>query len=207
MGEDVMRAKFPMALVGAGLLLLVVGVIALSIALRPDKDRDTQAAFNLGGAFTLTGPGGQMVSEHSFPGKLSLIFFGYRFCPDVCPTGLQKIAATMEVLGARGTAVQPLLISVDPERDTPAALAEYVELFHPRMIGLTGKPEEIAAVAKTFRAYYRRAPGGDAESYSIDHSAYTYLADDTGRVLAVFGHDTPAQEMAAKIGSFLARLK
>jgi protein SCO1/2 len=112
---------------------------------------------------------------------------------------------TLEALGPDGERIQPLFISVDPDRDTPKELAEFMPLFHPRLIGLTGTAQQVAATAKVFRAYYRKVAGSDPDHYTVDHSAYAYLVDGRGRVLKIFAHGTEAKEMAATIRDFLRR--
>ena len=191
---------------GVVVAVLVLGAVAVALkaALRHES-----GGIELGGAFTLTAAGGgfdgRTVTEGSWPGKLLLITFGYCFCPDVCPTRLQTAAKALELLGPEAAGVRQLFITVDPERDTRQALAGYVAQFSPRLVGLTGTPDEIAAVARAFRVYYRKVPGATPESYSMDHSAFTYLANDRGRVIKLFGHDTEAGAMAAEIRRLLPR--
>ncbi len=185
-------------LFGLAVALLAVGGVWLKVVLS-ESGRNGAVSFNLGGAFTLTAGDGRTVTEGSWPGHLLLISFGYRFCPDVCPSTLQIMAAALALLGADGDRVQPLFISVDPERDRPETLPAYVGLFHPRLIGLTGTSQQVAAVAKAFRVYYAKVAGPDPQSYSIDHSAYSFLADDRGRVLNIFAHNARAADMADAI--------
>ncbi|CAK0769386.1 protein SCO1 [uncultured Gammaproteobacteria bacterium] len=157
----------------------------------------------LGGPFALTDQNGRAVTEASWPGKRLMLFFGYRFCPDVCPTELNTMAEVLNRLGDDAQRIQPLFISVDPERDLPETLRDFVTLFHPKIIGLTGTKEQVAAAAKAFRAYYRKS--GEGEGYSVDHSAFTYLTDDHGRVLTLFGPRTTVEKMTAAIRDFLSR--
>ena len=176
-----------------GFVVAVLVLGAVAVALKAGLRHGPAIGFDLGGPFTLTAAGGgfdgRTVTEASWPGKLLLITFGYCFCPDVCPTRLQAAARAVELLGPQAAAVQPLFITVDPERDTRQALEGYVAQFSPRLIGLTGTPEQIAAVARAFRVWYRKVPGATPESYSVDHSAFTYLANDRGAVIKLFGHD------------------
>jgi protein SCO1/2 len=184
----------------AAAVVLVAGLVWLSAQPpRGGGGAGFDVSFELGGAFALTGPDGATVTQDHWPGKLLLIVFGYRFCPDVCPTLLQTVAGAMDALGPEGERVQPLFISVDPARDSPSALGAYVAQFHPRLVGLTGTPEQVAAAARAFRVFYRKASGGTPDGYSIDHSAYVYLARDTGKVFKVFGPETTAAAMAAAI--------
>jgi protein SCO1/2 len=170
-------------------------------------DRNPDIVFELGGPFRLTDAGGQEVTQAKWADKLLFLYFGYRFCPDACPTGLQNMASAMDLLGAEADKVQPLFISIDPERDTPETLAAYTGLFHPRLVGLTGTVEQVATVAKAYRVFYRKAPGTDPANYSVDHSTYTYIADGRGKVVKVFSHNSAPEEMAEYLRSALRRSK
>lgn len=155
---------------------------------------------SIGGAFTLTDQDGRTVTDRDFAGKLMLVYFGFTNCPDICPTGLQTIAIAMDELGAAGAQVQPILITVDPERDTPPVMKEYVQAFHERLIGLTGTPEQIAAVARAYRVYYQKVQLKDSNlGYSVDHSGFIYLMDGQGRYLAHFRHDATPDQMVQRI--------
>ena len=160
-----------------------------------------------GGPFSLVDPQGRTVTDMDFRGRPMLVFFGYTYCPDVCPTELSTMAVALDILGPAGEVVQPVFISVDPERDDAETMAEYVAAFHPRMIGLTGTPQQVAAVAKVYHAVYMKVQlpsdesGGD--DYGIAHSARIYLVGADGRMIAVFPHGLPPEDMAAKIRRFL----
>lgn len=158
----------------------------------------------IGGPFTLTDHHGKTVTDADYRGRYLLIFFGYTFCPDVCPTELQTVAVALESLGEAGKQVLPLFISVDPQRDTPSHLAEFVQQFHPQIVGLTGTPEQIAAVARAYRAYYAKAPGSDPAHYLIDHSAFLYLMAPNGQFLTVFRNGTSPETLAADLRQRLA---
>jgi cytochrome oxidase Cu insertion factor (SCO1/SenC/PrrC family) len=159
---------------------------------------------SVGGPFALTDHLGNKRTDADFRGKLLLIYFGYTYCPDVCPTDLLQIGLAIDKLGAVGEAVQPLFISVDQERDTVSVLAHYVALFHPRLIGLTGTAAEIRAVAEAYNAYYARySPPGGGE-YLIDHTGFIYLMGRAGEYLGFFPPGTPAERMAEIIGRHLA---
>ena len=187
------------------LVALSVGAYALKAGLTRDSGQSTASKFDIGGAFNLAATDGRTVTEGSWPGKLLLISFGYRFCPDVCPTNLQTAANALELLGKEGEAVQQLFVSVDPERDSIEGLKPYVAQFSPRLLGLTGTPEQIAAVAKNFRVYYRKVPGATPDAYTMDHSAFTFVANDRGTVVKLFSHDTTAEAMAEGIRQLLMR--
>jgi protein SCO1 len=148
----------------------------------------------IGGPFALIDHTGKPRTDEDFRGKLLLIYFGYSSCPDVCPTDLQQIGLAVDGLGAGAEAVQPLFITLDPERDTAAHLADYVPSFHPRLIGLTGSAEQIRRVALAYKVYYAKYPP-DSSDYVIDHSAFIYLVDKTGKYIGFFPPGTTADRM------------
>jgi cytochrome oxidase Cu insertion factor (SCO1/SenC/PrrC family) len=152
----------------------------------------------IGGPFALVDHTGKPRTDQDFRGKLLLIYFGYSYCPDVCPTDLQQIGLAVDGLGSAGAAVQPLFVTLDPERDTPAHLADYVPLFHPRLIGLTGSAEEIRRVAAAYKVYYAKFPPGSPD-YVIDHSSFIYLVDETGKYIGFFPPGTAADRMIEMI--------
>lgn len=189
------------------LVLLSTGMLWLKGALTRDSGQYSSGGFDIGGPFTLVGPDGQPATERSWPGKLLLVDFGYRFCPDVCPTNLQTMATALEKLGPDAERVQPLFITIDPERDTREGMNAYTAQFHPRLAGLTGTPEQIAAVARTFRIYYHKVPGGAPDAYSMDHSAFTYVVGPGGIVLRLFNHDSTADQIADGVRESLKKFK
>jgi protein SCO1/2 len=148
----------------------------------------------IGGPFALIDHTGKPRTDKDFRGKLLLIYFGYSYCPDVCPTDLQQIGLAVDRLGPDGEAVQPLFITLDPERDTAAHLADYVPLFHPRLIGLTGGAEEIRRAALAYKVYYARYPPGSPD-YVIDHSSFIYLVDESGTYIGFLPTGTTADRM------------
>jgi protein SCO1/2 len=159
----------------------------------------------VGGPFELTDHTGRTRSERDFRGQLMLVYFGFTYCPDVCPTDLQAIGLALDKLGADAARAQPLFISVDPERDTSEHLAEYVPLFHPRLIGLTGSTEAIRKAADAYKVYYAKIPlGKDGADYTIDHTAFIYLMDREGHYLGFFPPGTSADRMVEIIRPHLA---
>ena len=154
--------------------------------------------------FTLTDHFGRTVTEAAFRGRYLLIYFGYTFCPDICPTSLTAIAEVLKQLGPKADKIVPILISFDPGRDTPAALADYVALFGPGFVGLTGTPEQVAAAAAQFGVVYRKV--GDGADYVIDHSADIYLVGPDGRYVATFRHGTNVPELAVGIATAMTRV-
>ena len=156
----------------------------------------------IGGPFTLTDTQGKRRSLEDFRGRIVLLYFGYTYCPDVCPTDLMQIAEVLARLGPKADQVQPLFVTFDPERDTPKHLQSYLEDFDRRLIGLTGTADELARVAKSWRVHYAKVPMADG-NYLIDHSAYTFLIDQQGRYGGVFPPGTEAQRMLGPIMSML----
>ena len=191
------------ALVAVLMLGVYIGQRGQQTATAPSGE--TKTAVKIGGPFQLTDHTGKAVTEADFRGRSMLIFFGYTYCPDVCPTTLYEVARAMNALGDKAAAVTPVFISVDPERDTPARLKDYVANFHPSIVGLTGTPDQIKQVAKEYRVYYAKVPdkAGDPNAYLMDHSSVIYLMGPDGAFKAHFSHDTPGDAMAAKLKTLL----
>ena len=152
--------------------------------------------------FTLTDFHGQARSLADFRGKVVMLYFGFVQCPDVCPTALTRAAAVMQQLGPLATDVQVIFITVDPERDTPDLLREYLASFHPSFLALTGSADQIKAAADEFRVYFKKVPTGS--SYTMDHTALSYLFDRQGRIRVVLRHEQTADDYAADIRQLLA---
>jgi cytochrome oxidase Cu insertion factor (SCO1/SenC/PrrC family) len=176
-------------------LALLIGAAALIFRGGGHLPAGTGVA-QVGGPFALTDHNGRRVTEKDFRGKYMLVFFGYTYCPDVCPTELQVMTQAIAAMGAAGEAIQPVFISVDPVRDTPEILKAYVENFGPRLIGLTGSAEDVAAVAKAFRVYYKKVVNGDANAYLMDHSSIIYLMDPDGHFAKHFTFMTDAKALS-----------
>jgi protein SCO1/2 len=132
-----------------------------------------------------------------------LVYFGFTYCPDVCPTELGTMAAALDAMGEAGEAVVPVLVTIDPERDRPEQLADYVSRFHPRMQGLTGSAEQVAEVARRYRVFFSRVQRPDAGAYTMDHSSFIYLVGPDGRVRTLFRPETSPEAMAASISAQL----
>jgi protein SCO1/2 len=158
----------------------------------------------IGGPFSLTDHTGKRVTDRDFRGRYMLVFFGFTFCPDVCPSGLQTIAAALDKLGPKAKEITPLFITVDPERDTPAQLATYVESFHPRLVGLTGTPAEIDAVIKAYRVYAKKVVDPKSTAgYTFDHSTFIYVMGPDGAYRTHFTHATSVDVMAERLAKLL----
>ncbi|MGH6895988.1 MAG: SCO family protein [Geminicoccaceae bacterium] len=154
--------------------------------------------------FSLVDHTGKPVTEEDFAGKWQLVFFGFTYCPDVCPTTLNDIALVLEELGDDADQVRPLFITVDPERDTPEVMAEYVANFDPRIVGLTGSPDQIKDATQAFRTYYAKAEQeGAPDGYTMDHSAFLYLMDPEGEYATHFSPSDEPTAIANEIRAFL----
>lgn len=199
-----------------GVMLIALGVIAVAAfvawnriardgAARFSGEATVSSAVQIGGPFTLVSHRGNKVSDSDFRGRLMLIYFGYGYCPDVCPTELANMAAALDVLGDKAELVQPIFITVDPERDSVKFLGDYVPQFHSRMVGLTGSPAEIAAVAKSYRVYYQKSVDPGATEYLMNHSSFVYLMGRDGEFLTMFRGATKPRSMADTIASFIER--
>lgn len=158
----------------------------------------------IGGPFALTDHNGKRVTDQDLRGKPTIIYFGYAYCPDVCPTSLLLMQTAVDQLGPQAAAkVNLVFITVDPERDTPASLKEYVGQFGPTMIGLSGTAEQVAAAAKAFRVYYQKVPGKDGAPYLMDHSSIFYVMDRNFRFVKHFTHQSKAEDIAAALKPLL----
>lgn len=154
--------------------------------------------------YALPDQDGKLRTPEDFKGKVTAVFFGYAQCPDVCPTTLAELAEVKKLLGPDGERVQAVFITVDPERDTPEVLKAYVQSFDPTFVALRGSLEQTMATAKDFKVFFAKAPGKTPESYTVDHSAGTYLFDTQGRVRLFERYGVGAQVLAADVKSLLA---
>jgi protein SCO1/2 len=154
-----------------------------------------------GGPFSLIDHSGRPVTDEDFRGEYMLLTFGYTYCPDVCPTGLQNMALALDILGKAGERVRPIFITIDPKRDTVETPADYVPVFHPRLVGLTGAPRQVHEAAKAYLVHYTTVEYKG--EYLVSHTASTYLAGPDGRFLKEFAYGTDPEEMAAAILRFM----
>lgn len=152
----------------------------------------------IGGPFTLVNQDGKTVTEKDFLGRYMLVFFGYTYCPDICPTELQVMTAALDQMGAAAKAIRPVFVSIDPERDTPQVVKSYVENFGGGLIGLTGSAEQVAQTAKAFRVYYAKA-GQDGADYKMDHSTIIYLMGPDGTFVKHFTYTSDAAQLAQEL--------
>jgi protein SCO1/2 len=175
---------------------VVLAAIGLVVATTPSR---TGTAL-VGGAFTLHTGDGKTITDADMRGKPFLVYFGYTHCPDVCPTTLAQISDVLKRMP--GKPISVLFITVDPDRDTPALMSDYVSSFDPRIIGLSGTPREIGDVEKAYRVYARKAPGQDGD-YAMDHSSVVYLMDAKGGFVEAFNLERTADESAKELSSYL----
>jgi cytochrome oxidase Cu insertion factor (SCO1/SenC/PrrC family) len=195
--------RLHLALLAAALaLVVVIGVVAWQLVPRPGGGSGEAL---VGGPFTLVDQRGQEVTEADFQGRFMLVYFGYTFCPDVCPMSLSTMVQALDLLDpGEARQVVPVMITVDPERDTVAQLAEYAPLFGPELVALTGSPEQVDAAAKAYRVYYDKVEADDAGAYLMDHSAFIYLMGPDGRYRRHFAASASAEELAQGLREELA---
>jgi protein SCO1/2 len=195
--------------------LFVLGVVAVLVGgrlllmgghdMHADSGSKVEGNVAIGGAFALQDGDGKDVTDESFRGKQMLVYFGYTFCPDVCPTELGVIAKVMDALTPEEREkVVPIFITVDPERDTPAVMKTYTAAFHPQIVGLTGTTEQIDQVKKVYHIYAAKVPGGDEKSYSMDHSSVLYLMGSDGAYVAHYGSTATVPQIVEEIHRHLS---
>lgn len=161
---------------------------------------------DIGGPFDLINQDGEAVNFQTYLGKPQLIYFGFGYCPDVCPASLEKMGVAMDILGTQQNDIQPMLFSIDPARDTPQSLKLYLtsETFPKNLVALTGSQEQVDAAIKAYRIFAKRVDdAGSAAGYTMDHASLFYLMDAKGEFVDVMGHDTTPPQMAARIKRYL----
>ncbi|HEX8256744.1 MAG TPA: SCO family protein, partial [Allosphingosinicella sp.] len=183
--------------------MLLLAALLLASCSSGGGDSPPLQGATIGGPFTLTDQNGRQASDTDFAGKYRLVYFGFTYCPDVCPVDLQSIGQGLRRLEKSdpglAAKVQPIFITVDPERDTPPVMKQYVAAFHPRLIGLTGSPQEIAAVAKQFGVYHMKGEVESAGGYSVDHQRTALLFGPEGEPIAIVPHDQGPAAVAAEL--------
>ncbi|GHG83133.1 SCO family protein [Pseudodonghicola xiamenensis] len=160
----------------------------------------------IGGPFTLINSKGETVTDKDVITGPSLLYFGYTFCPDVCPLDNARNAEAIDILESRGQMVTPIFISIDPERDTPEVVGDFAHNLHERMIGLTGSAEQVKAASQAYKTYYKRQPGQDDDYYLVDHSTFSYLVLPFDGFVEFFRRDASPEAMADSIGCFLDKM-
>ena len=194
------RTARPLVVIGAFAGSLVVGLVLMLWVMGGLRHATAPAA--IGGPFQLTDQTGQTVTEKAMLGRPSLVFFGFTHCPDVCPTTLFEMSEVLKAMGKDGDRINAYYISVDPERDTQAAMKEYLSSFDPRLRGLTGSPEAIAKVLSEYRVYAKKVPLKDGD-YTMDHTALIYLMDRDGKFVSPFNLKRSPEEAAAELKRYL----
>lgn len=189
--------------VGAAILVLLAGlpIAYLNWPAPVPVTAAIQDGANIGGTFTLQAPNGRSVTQNTFKGRWTLVFFGFTHCPDVCPTTLSQIASVLDGLGDRAAQLQPLFITLDPQRDSPELLAEYTAFFDPRILGLSGSTEQTRQVAEAYGVYFKQVAAGDA--YTLDHTTTLYLMGPNGEFKRHFSEPLSADAMVKDIAGLL----
>jgi protein SCO1/2 len=190
----------PLVVIAAFAASLAVGLLVVLWALGGLSK--VAAPASIGGPFQLTDQAGQSVTEKNLQGRPTLIFFGFTHCPDICPTSLFEISEVLRAMGKDADRVNAYFVSVDPERDTPAAMKEYLSSFDPRLKGLTGDPDAIAKVISSYRVYAKKVPLKDGD-YTMDHTALIYLMDRDGKFVAPFNLKRTPEEAAVDLKRYL----
>ncbi len=199
------RTGILVALAIAAIVILLVGTgFVRDIVRGPQMSyvRSTGKAL-IGGAFSLTAHTGQRMSDKDFRGKYMLVYFGYTFCPDICPAELQVMSAALDTLGKRADKITPVFITIDPERDDVKQMAQYMEHFHKSFVGLTGTVQEIKNAAKKYRIYFAKVKDKSSSAgYLMDHSSLIYLMNDKGEYVTHFTYGTSPDKIAERIAKF-----
>lgn len=193
--------------IAAAAVAALLGLSAAYVLNRPDdafaQCRQGQiAGGDIGGPFTLINTQGQTVTDADVMTKPSLVYFGYTFCPDVCPFDMARNAEAVDLLAERGLEVTPVFITIDPERDTPEALADYAANMHPALVALTGSADQVKVASQAYKTYYRKQPSED-EFYLVDHSTFTYLMLPGTGFVDFFRREITSEQMADSVACFL----
>lgn len=187
---------------------LLLGTLWITMTARDDvpyaQCRGSTVAGDIGGPFELVNGDGETVTDKDVITEPSLIYFGYTFCPDICPFDVDRNAEAVEILEERGQIVKPIFISIDPKRDTPEVVGEFAEIMHPRMVGLTGSEEQVRKASQAYRTFYSAHPDVDGE-YLVDHTTMSYLVMPNEGFVDFFRRELSPQDMADKIGCFVSQ--
>jgi cytochrome oxidase Cu insertion factor (SCO1/SenC/PrrC family) len=185
------------------MILLAVAAAVLSLTLRGGEPKGSGTAL-IGGPFTMLNQKGETVTDQTYIGKYTLVFFGFTFCKDVCPAELQVMTAAFAQMGADADKITPIFVSVDPDRDLPDVMASYVSNFDKRLQGLTGSPEQVAIMAKAYHVFYKKVPNpDDPKDYEMDHSSILYMMGPDGKFLKHFTYSTDAKALAEDLEKVL----
>ena len=182
----------------------LAGIILFAALALPFVAHAAAATVTVGGPFTLQAPDGTTVTDATYRGRWLLVFFGYTFCPDTCPTTLSHVALSLQELGVDAAKVQPIFITVDPARDTTEVMGQYTEAFDSRIVGLTGSAQQIAAVMQEYGVYSEQHAIGSDGAYLVDHGSYIYIMDPTGNFVRGLDSDTPSRDIADTLQNIIA---
>ena len=204
MSDSKLLPSRPKLIAAAIMIIAAFAVAALALTQWPSKGPIGSGTALIGGPFTMINQKSETVTEKDFLGRYTIYFFGYTFCPDVCPTELQVLSAALKELGPDAAKITPVFVSIDPERDTPKIIGEYVANFHPRLVGLTGTPEQLASMARAFHVYYKKVTHEkDSQNYGMDHPSILYLMGPDGKFTKHFPYTTDAKNLALELKSVL----
>ncbi|MGH6942890.1 MAG: SCO family protein [Geminicoccaceae bacterium] len=194
-------ARSRLLVYGLASLLLVVAIGGVAWYLMPSQGTEAgQGRVPIGGPFSLIDQHGKRVTNHDFAGRYMLIYFGYTYCPDICPLSLANMSQALDLMPPEeANRVVPIFITVDPKRDTVEQLADYAPLFHPRLVALTGTEQEIKDVARAYRVYFSIHEDKDGGEYTVDHSSFIYLMGPDGKYRTHFGHSSTPDQIVAGI--------
>lgn len=188
-----------------GWALVWTGLVQIGPGGKLSAGISVPAAVSIGGPFSLVDTGGKPVTDADFHGRWMVLYFGYTFCPDICPTELQTIASALDLLGPAAAQVSPVFVTIDPTRDTPKMLAEYTKLFDSRIVGLTGSTAQIEAVERAYRVYAERVDSANNTEYLMNHSSFVYLVGPDGKFVALFRQGASPREIADAISARMGR--
>ena len=204
MSDSKLLPSRPKLISAAIMIIAALAIAALALTQWPTKGPIGSGTALIGGPFTMIDQKGGTVTEKNFEGHYTIYFFGYTFCPDVCPTELQVLSAALKELGPDASKITPVFVSIDPERDTPKIICEYVGNFDSRLVGLTGTPEQLAAMARAFHVFYQKVPNAkDPQNYDMDHSSILFLMGPDGKFAKHFPYTTDAKALALELKSVL----
>lgn len=208
--KDMNKQRFLILVMAAlaGLILAAAAAMITRPAVHKAQEPEGLIAVTgdaFGGPFTLTDHNGKTVTDKDFTGKYRLIYFGFTFCPAICPTELSKITAALKAMGPEGEKILPVFVTVDPERDTAEKMKSYVSLFHPRLVGLTGTPEQIKAMLKEYKIYANKVQDPQMSEYTMDHSSFIYFMAPDDRLLRIFKVDDTADDIAQIAAQWMAQ--
>jgi cytochrome oxidase Cu insertion factor (SCO1/SenC/PrrC family) len=195
----------PSRMIMAAVMLVLAALIGFYALTSSPLQKAVTGEALVGGPFTMQNHRGETVTEKTYWGKPMLLVFGFTFCPDICPAELQVTTEALKLLGTKGENIQPLFVTIDPDRDTVETLASYVANFSPDLVGLTGSPQQVKAMADVYRVFFEKKPNQEnPQAYTMNHTPFIYLMDDKGKFRKHFSYTTDAKALAEGIAAALA---